>query len=104
MPILKSDHIINKRSSTLLHLQLADDSIIRCHPDQLQHRSPNLPDVSKTCGDSADDILTWPNISTSEESAPHSSVSSERTVQYLDILIVLGVLPIVTYLTLNVVL
>ena len=72
--------IINKRSSTSFLVQLADDSVIRSHPDQLRHRSPNLPDVSETCVDSADDMLTWPDISTSEESAPHSSVSSERTV------------------------
>ena len=75
-----SGAIFNKRSSTLFLVQLADDSELRCHPDQLQHRSPNLPDVSETCGGNADNILTWPNISTSEESVPHSSISSERTV------------------------
>ena len=64
----------------LFLVQLTDDSVIRCHTDQLRHRSPNLPDVSETCGDGADDMLTWPNISTSEESASHSSISSKRIV------------------------
>ena len=78
--------IFSLRSSTLQDvldhytILFQEDSVIRCHPDQLRHRSPNLPDVSETCVDSADDMLTWPDISTSEESAPHSSVSSERTV------------------------
>ena len=46
--------IFNKRSSTLFLVQLADDSELQCHPYQLQHRSPNLPDVSETCGNNAD--------------------------------------------------
>ena len=94
--------IFNKRSSTLFLVQLADDSELRCHPDQLQHRSPNSPDVSETCGGNADNILTWPNISTSEESALILPLAVKGL--YLDILMVLGILPIDTYLTLNIVL
>lgn len=72
--------IINKRSSTSFLVQLTDDSVIRRHPDQLRHRSPDLPAVSEPPRDSSDDMLTWPEIPTSEQSAPRSSDCSERTV------------------------
>ena len=60
--------ITDKRSDTSFFVQLSDDLVIRCHPDQLRHRSA---DVSNVVIDSPEDMLTWPDISSHEDSTPH---------------------------------
>ena len=70
---------MNKRSDTSFLVQLSDDLVIRCHPDQLRHRSVDVPDALEAATDRPDDMLTWPDPSSDEDSTPHSSASTQRT-------------------------
>ena len=50
---------MNKRSDTSFLVQLSDDLVIRCHSDQLRHRSVDVPDTLEAATDRPDDMLTW---------------------------------------------
>ena len=73
--------IINKRSATSFLVQMSDNSVIHCHPDQLRHRSNDWTPVSESSQmDSDDEMLPWPDIPTSQESVSHLTNSNSRTV------------------------
>ena len=69
---------MNKRSDTSFLVQLSDDLVIRCHTDQLRHRSVDVSDVLEAATDRPDDMLTWPDPSSDEDSTAHSSASTQR--------------------------
>ena len=73
--------LIKEVLRTSFLVQLADNSVIHCHPDQLRHRSKDWTPVSESSQmDSDDEMLPWPDIPTPQESVSLPTNSNSRTV------------------------